>query len=246
MAGSAGRSCYAYRVEHIDSGRYYYGIRTCRAAAGPDRDGYMGSGVAIRAMIAKHGKAAFRKTVLARFDSWESACRYEAAIVTESALADPLCLNLKTGGRNGLHSAETRAKISAAKVGSRGPNLGRTFSAEARRRMAASRAGARRGPCPESTRIRIASALSGREVPVERRERIAATLRARVAAVPALRDRLAEHGRRSKGRVLGPMSKEHRDRIAATLRARAAADPSLVTRLREIGRKGASRRWGVA
>lgn len=246
MAGSAGRSCYAYRVEHIDSGRYYYGIRTCRAAAGPDRDGYMGSGVAIRAMIAKHGKAAFRKTVLARFDSWDSACRYEASIVTESALTDPLCLNLKTGGRNGLHSAETRAKISAAKVGSRGPNLGKTFSAEVRRRMAASRVGVRRGPCPESTRIRIASALFGREVPAERRKRIAATLRALVAADPSLRDQLAEQGRMSKGRVLGPMSKEHRDRIAATLRARAAADPSLARRMGEIGRKGSDRRWGVA
>lgn len=119
MAGSAGRSCYAYRVEHIDSGRYYYGIRTCRAAAGPDRDGYMG-------------------------------------------------------------------------------------------------------------------------------KRIAATLRALVAADPSLRDQLAEQGRMSKGRVLGPMSKEHRDRIAATLRARAAADPSLARRMGEIGRKGSDRRWGVA
>lgn len=245
MAGSAGRSCYAYRVEHIDSGRYYYGIRTCRSAAGPDCDGYMGSGVAVRAMIAKHGKAAFQKTVLARFDSWDSACRYEAAIVTESALSDPLCLNLKTGGRNGLHSAETRAKISAAKAGCRGPNLGRKFSDEVRRRMSDAHAGVSRRPCPPKTKKRISDALRGRPVAAERRTRIAETLRSRCATDPAVRAQLAKQGRMSAGRVLGPMPTERKLRIAATLRAQ-ATDPVVLARYSEMGRKGARRRWGVA
>lgn len=102
-------SHYVYRLDCPSTGEYYLGLRSCSCS--PDRDRYMGSGRIIRSKVRKHPEA-WAKTILDVFDTREEAAAAEAELVTSEVLADPLCLNLKTGGETGQeYSGESRQKI---------------------------------------------------------------------------------------------------------------------------------------
>lgn len=135
---------YAYRIEHVATGRYYIGIRSTTKRVGAD--GYYGSGVLIRRMVAKYGKSAFKREMLEIFATRKEASDYEKDVVTLELLADPDCLNLRPGGD--AMDEEMRAQISAAKIGVGKSRVtkrrmsvaqkGRTFSQETRLKMSAS------------------------------------------------------------------------------------------------------------
>ena len=106
---------YLYKIERLDTGEYYIGIRSCDVD--PIDDNYWGSGVKISAKITKHGIDSFTKTILAVFLSRRDAANAEREMVTEDLLFDPLCLNLKTGGEyeNGVtYSDDACKKISTS------------------------------------------------------------------------------------------------------------------------------------
>lgn len=102
---------YVYRVTNKKNGKYYIGLRSCNCD--PYLDDYMGSGILICKSIQKHGIEYFEKEILKIFNNRPEAALFEAVMVDEYVLLDPLCLNLKAGGEiETWYSYETCKKIS--------------------------------------------------------------------------------------------------------------------------------------
>ena len=87
-----------YRTTNLVSGRYYFGVHK----TGDPYDGYLGSGKYIKAAIAKHGGAAFRKDILFVYPDPEPAFGKEDELVQCYRGLDPLCMNLRRGGSGGF------------------------------------------------------------------------------------------------------------------------------------------------
>lgn len=107
---------YVYMITHRPTGRYYVGVRSCEHRPEVDAD-YTGSGSAIRALVAKHGRDEFEKDILETFPTREEAAGFEAFLVDRDVIEEPDCLNLQTGGEgwgSGLRGFEVRMKITAA------------------------------------------------------------------------------------------------------------------------------------
>lgn len=170
--------------------RYYVGIRTCPVGRAPEADGtYLGSGRAIRAAVAKHGRSAFSKTVLEVFGTREEAASLERALIGLPTANSPWSYNLKAGGE----------EPGAGAVGDEG-----------RARM--SRRRSERWRDPEDRR-RVSEALRGREVSEETRERISRALRGRrLAPEHVEKVREAQRGRRHTEEARARMSAAHRGR----------------------------------
>jgi hypothetical protein len=146
-----------YRVTNKVNGRYYIGKHTTT----DPNDKYMGTGTVITRAIQTYGVDAFEKQVLYFCDSEQHAFEVEAQLVTETVINDPLCYNLRAGGKGGwIHSAETREKI-------RQDNLQRPpVSAETRAKVSAMHKGRKR---PPETGARISAANKGRKLTAEAR-----------------------------------------------------------------------------
>jgi group I intron endonuclease len=117
---------YLYKITNKLNGRYYIGVR--RHYKKFDKN-YYGSGTAIRNAIAKYGKENFEVQVLSYYPDYESVLKAEKEIL-ENHLNDPLCYNLKPGGRGGAHFGNTNAK-----------NMTYKHSEEAKKAIAESRRG---------------------------------------------------------------------------------------------------------
>ena len=207
---------YAYRVEHVETGRFYIGIRGSRGA--PEDDvGYLGSGAHIRSLVAQHGPQAFRKVVLETFNSRDEASRYEKDVVTIDLLANPRCLNLVAGGGGcGVSTCskteETKARMRAAWVLRKAS--GWKMPMASIERAAAKRRGRKIDP---SVVEKTASKLRGRPRPANAVE---AVRRAHIGAVRSQETRAllsAAH----VGRKWGPDVVERR---AASMRGRRKSD----------------------
>ena len=85
---------YFYKITNRINGMFYYGIHCTNDLD----DGYMGSGKRIIAAIKKYGVENFEKKILKYFDSLKELSDYEAQIVNEDLLNDPMCYNLIKGG----------------------------------------------------------------------------------------------------------------------------------------------------
>jgi hypothetical protein len=156
-----------YRVTNVVNGKIYVG---CHKTANVE-DGYMGSGHALAKAVAKYGIAAFVREVLFDFSSAEEMFAKEQELVE----LGPHSYNLKMGGQRGSfgyrhkpeviaalrayrHSAETIAKFKATKTG-------KAMSPEVRAAIA-----------ERNRAMRL-----GKPVPIERREKISATMKGRPA-----------------------------------------------------------------
>ncbi|MND31784.1 hypothetical protein D3C80_223430 [compost metagenome] len=114
-----------YKTTCSMSGKFYYGIHTTDDLD----DGYLGSGIYIKRSIAKYGRAAHTRVVIASFDTREEMVLAECELVTTDLMTDPMCMNMKIGGLGGWShvtvawnkglpfSAESRMKMSAAHTG---------------------------------------------------------------------------------------------------------------------------------
>jgi group I intron endonuclease len=90
---------FIYKTTNLLNGKYYVGMHsTCNL-----KDGYLGSGKKLTHSIRKYGKDNFRLEILEFFDSREKLVEREESIVNESLLQDPMCMNLRTGGKGGIH-----------------------------------------------------------------------------------------------------------------------------------------------
>ena len=116
-----------YKTTNLVTNEYYVGVHKT-----PDlNDRYFGSGTLISLSIQKYGKKNFRKEILFIFENESDAYLKEGQIVDEKMIADPRCLNVRTGGlwNQGIKE-ELRKKM-------RERNLGKKHSDETRKKMSA-------------------------------------------------------------------------------------------------------------
>ena len=88
---------YLYEIKNLLNNKRYIGVHKTSDI----KDGYMGSGKAIRNAIKKYGIENFTKTVLEFFDDSESMYKREREIVTEEFIAQENIYNMRSGGRGG-------------------------------------------------------------------------------------------------------------------------------------------------
>ena len=100
---------YIYKITR-DDGKYYIGLHSTDNL----EDGYFGSGQLLWKSIRKHGKEQHTKEILEFLPSRLELKTRERELVNESALADPLCLNVCLGGGESPMMIEAvRAKVGA-------------------------------------------------------------------------------------------------------------------------------------
>lgn len=97
-----------YKTINKINQKYYIGVHNCT------RNWYKGSGAILKRAIRKHGLDNFIRETLFVFDSEELAYAKEREIVNEEMLRDPLCYNLKLGGKGGKTGIVT---VKCAKTG---------------------------------------------------------------------------------------------------------------------------------
>lgn len=120
-----------YEVKNKLNNKIYYGVHSTTNI----RDGYLGSGVAIKKAIKKYGKENFSKTILKYFDSEEKMYEYERVVIDESVVNDLNTYNVTLGGdggfshidnrgeKNPMKSEETRKKVSVAESKTKQSNI---------------------------------------------------------------------------------------------------------------------------
>lgn len=108
-----------YAIIKKDDGKYYVGQHT--STDKNPMSNYWGSGAVIKKAIAKHGKDAFERVILAEAPDAETLNFLEQTLVSDQLINDPMCYNVRPGGQtayngNGsnsdwLNSEEGKAHI---------------------------------------------------------------------------------------------------------------------------------------
>lgn len=93
---------FLYKTTCIPSNRYYIGMHCTNNL----NDGYLGSGIFLRNSIRKYGRENHSLQILEYFPSKDLLINREKEIVNKDLLKDPLCMNLKVGGKGGAVSGE--------------------------------------------------------------------------------------------------------------------------------------------
>lgn len=117
---------YIYKIICILSNKYYIGMHSTSNL----KDGYFGSGKVLKRSINKHGKENHQFEILEFLPDRNSLKAREAALVNESLLADPMCMNLQLGGGGGFISTEHQLKCSAAGGKTNNPEKSKKASAK--------------------------------------------------------------------------------------------------------------------
>lgn len=91
---------YLYKTTNSANGKYYYGIHSTKNLD----DGYLGSGVALKAAIKKHGKDIFEKEILEFFPDRESLLVAEMLLVDEAVVKSSDTYNVSLGGMSYVDS----------------------------------------------------------------------------------------------------------------------------------------------
>lgn len=86
---------YLYKITNLVNNKYYYGIHSTDNL----EDGYMGSGVRLKAAYAKYGIFNFRKEIISFYENRKELLDAERDIVNESLLTDKNCYNIAIGGK---------------------------------------------------------------------------------------------------------------------------------------------------
>ena len=85
-----------YKTTNLVNGKYYIGAHRTENK----NDSYLGSGVALRKAIQKHGIENFSREIIEECDSQDSMFDRERELISE-VLADPLSYNMREGGKGG-------------------------------------------------------------------------------------------------------------------------------------------------
>lgn len=176
---------YFYKITNIVNNKFYYGVHKTNNL----NDKYLGSGKAIISARNKYGKENFKREIVKLFDTYEECLAHEALIVDEDMVKDPMCYNMKTGGKGGS---------------SKGANLGKKRSEETRRKMSASQQN-----ISEETRKKLSESNKGHIVSEETRKKI----RAAHLAIPLSEEHRAKISTARKGKK---RSEETRARMSAS------------------------------
>lgn len=121
-----------YKITKLDDGRIYIGVHKTSDV----NDGYMGSGVHIRAALKKYGRSAFKKEILFIFDTAEEAYAKEKELITPEFLADEFTFNKGVGGSGDTTDWATRDRKILR--GADHPQFGKKRTEEQKRRTSES------------------------------------------------------------------------------------------------------------
>lgn len=102
---------FVYKTTNIINQKYYYGVHKTSNLD----DGYLGSGVAIKKAIRKHGKENFNREIIQYFNSIDEAYTHEALLVNRKIVSDQKSYNLCEGGNGAvgalIPTAKTKEKM---------------------------------------------------------------------------------------------------------------------------------------
>jgi len=98
---------FLYKTTNLKNGKYYLGMHSTSNLD----DGYLGSGDRLKRSIRKYGKENFKFEILEFFESREDLSNAEKKLITENDLKDPMCMNLRLGGKGGLIDKEHHKKM---------------------------------------------------------------------------------------------------------------------------------------
>lgn len=165
---------YVYKWTHLPTGRWYIGSRTARGC-NPD-DGYICSSKLVKPLI-EQSPTEWKREIVATGDP-ASMLLLETSLLTDAdARSNPLSFNQHNGdgdfSRAGVTTPEkTRRKQSEALKGDKhprkglpGPNLGRKFGEETRRKQREAKLGKPRVPHTEEAKRKIGDAKRGENHP---------------------------------------------------------------------------------
>lgn len=97
-----------YKITNLVNGKFYIGVHK---TINPN-DGYMGSGIAIKEAIKKHGRQNFQKEILLITESKEEAFAEEKKLTID--FSDRNNYNMKLGGVGGFTSDNAKKGYEAA------------------------------------------------------------------------------------------------------------------------------------
>ena len=134
---------FIYKTTNTLNGKYYIGVHSTDDI----NDGYLGSGIALKAAIAKYGKENFERVIVEYFNSSEEAFAREKELVNQAFIDLEETYNLKIGGMGGYigkdfyeqysiqrtgyrHSDEVKDKIRQGKLGDKNPFYGKSHSGD--------------------------------------------------------------------------------------------------------------------
>lgn len=149
-----------YEITNLVNGKNYIGQHTTKNVD----DGYMGSGMAIKAAIKKYGKENFKKEILLYAKNEVALNFFERALVTPEFIELDTNYNLREGGGNNKFSEEVKKKLSAARRGVK-------RSLETRAKISAYQKGRKKSP---ETRAKISIARKGIKFSLETRAKMSA------------------------------------------------------------------------
>lgn len=164
---------FVYKWIHLPTGKWYIGSRTAKGCH--PQDGYISSSQLIKPLI-KQNPTEWKREII-KTGSPEEMIKLETTLLESlDAKHNPMSFNQHTGDgkftRTGVKvSDDTRKKQSESikKVhpnrGKPGPNLGRTFGEETRKKQSESKLGKKRKPFTEQTRDKIRQAKLGSNNP---------------------------------------------------------------------------------
>lgn len=170
-----------YKTTNTVNGKFYIGKHSTDNLD----DGYLGSGVILTRAVKKHGKEQFVREVIRQFDDEGEAYRFERELIESIGLDPTKCYNACHGGvgfwKGMTHTAEAKAKISAANKGRKMPPgfaakmselmKGRALSDTAKQKLSLINTGRR---LTEEVKEKISEGGKGRVVSEETKGRISA------------------------------------------------------------------------
>ena len=117
------------------NGKFYVGMHSTQDLS----DEYYGSGLLLSLAIKKHGKDNFYREILEICQSRKELEERESQTVSEDLLSDPLCMNLRIGGKGGYPLSDRTKSILSKKM----TGKTRSFSKEHREALSVSLKGHR-------------------------------------------------------------------------------------------------------
>lgn len=87
-----------YKTTNLVNGKVYYGVHSTKTID----DGYLGSGIAIKAALQKYGKSNFSREIIKEFDNREDMFAYEKSFITEELVRRNDNYNQTIGGFGGF------------------------------------------------------------------------------------------------------------------------------------------------
>lgn len=227
---------YIYKTTCIVTGKFYFGMHSS------DRldDGYKGSGKILNRSIKKYGIAAHITEIISYHPDRKTLKQAERAIITESLLKNPSCMNLKIGGEGGGQKGVTRSSATIERMRKARLKLlseGWTPSDSSIEKMKSKLRGRKH---TLETKRKMSESRKGRKIPAfsaEHRAKLSAARRTRVIS-DITRKRISDSMRDNPNNVGWKLSKESREKQKQAARVALTNVPKEKIRCPHCGNSG--------